>query len=83
MTKIEIKEIKDYAITLTDEQLINEYYDSVYDSLGSNAERMFELGYDIIDIVEEEKSKKYSSQRADILENECHKRGIRLWGECI
>ena len=81
MTKIERKEIKEYVITLTDEQLKNEYYDSVYDSLGSNAEIMYELGYDIRDIIEEEKYKEYVLQRADILENECYKRGIILWEE--
>ena len=81
MTKIERKQIQDYACTLTDEQLKNEYYDSVYGSLGSNAERMYELGYDIRDIMEEEKRKEYASQRADILENECCKRNIKLWGE--
>ena len=83
MTKIERKEIQDAFIELSDEQLINEYYNSVYDSLGSNAERMYELGYDIRDIMEEEKSKEYASQRADILENECHKRGIKLWEDEI
>lgn len=81
MTKIEKKKIQDYVNTLTDEQLKNEYYNSVYDSLGSNAERMFELGYDIQDIMEEEKRKEYASQRADILENECCKRNIELWNE--
>lgn len=81
MTKIEIIEIQDYINKLSDEELKNEYYDSVYDSLGSNAERMYELGYDIRDIIEEEKCKEYASQKADILENECCKRNIKLWND--
>ena len=40
---------------------------------------MYELGYDIADIVEREKYEKYLGQRADLLGTLCEQRGIKLW----
>ena len=81
MTKKERNEIIKSAEKLTDEELEKEYYNAVYRSLGSQCEDMYELGYDIADIVEREKYEKYSSQRADLLGVLCEQRGIKLWGE--
>lgn len=81
MTRKERNEIIRYAKKLNDEELEKEYYNSVYSSLGSQCEDMYELGYDIADIVEREKYEKYLSQRADLLEYLCNKMGIKLWGE--
>lgn len=69
------------AETLSDEELEKECYDSIYDSLGSITEDMYEMGYDMVDIVEQEKYEKYKSERAGILMNLCEKRGIKLFGE--
>ena len=66
---------------MTDEELEKEYYDAVYNSLGSQCEDMYELGYDIADIVEREKYEKYLVQRAILLGALCEQRGIRLWEE--
>lgn len=55
------------------------YYDAVYDCLGSKTEKMYELGYDPIDIAEQEKCEKYLSEKADVLEELCERRGIKLW----
>ena len=79
MTKKERNEIIKFAEKLTDEELEKEYYDAVYDSLGSLTDDMYELGYDIADIVEREKYEKYLGQRADLLEYLCEQRGIKLW----
>lgn len=79
MTKKERNEIIKFAEKLTDEELEKEYYNAVYSSLGSQCEDMYELGYDISDIVEREKYEKYLSQRADLLGVLCEQRGIRLW----
>ena len=55
MTKKKRNEIIKFAEKLTDEELEKEYYDAIYDSLGSQCEDMYELGYDIADIVERKK----------------------------
>ena len=81
MTKKERNEIIKFAEKLTDEELEKEYYNAVYSSLGSQCDDMYELGYDIADIVEREKYEKYLGQRADLLEYLCEQRGIKLWGE--
>lgn len=79
MTKKERNEIIKFAEKLTDEELEKEYYDAIDDCLGSLAEEMYELGYDIADIVEREKYEKYLGQRADLLGALCEQRGIKLW----
>lgn len=79
MTKKQRNEIIKWTNTLTDEQLEDEYYDAVYDSLGSQTEDMYELGYDIADILEREEYEDWLCQRADLLEELCYKRGIKLW----
>lgn len=79
MKKSERNSIAKWAESMTDRELEKEYYDSVYNSLGSQAEKMYELGYDMVDIVEREKHEKYLCQRIDILESLCEKRGIKLW----
>lgn len=68
-----------WANNLTNEQLESEYYDSVFDCLGSDAEKMYELGYDMTDIREQEKIEKYQKEKTDILERICIERGIKLW----
>ena len=79
MTKSERNKIIKWAGTLTDEQLEDEYYDAVFDCLGSKTEDMYELGYDIQDIIEREEYEEWLCQKADLLEELCCKRGIKLW----
>ena len=79
MTKTERNAIIKHAETLTNEELEKEYYDTVYDSLGSQTEDMYELGYDMRDIEERASYEKYLSQKADILASLCKERGIKLW----
>lgn len=79
MKKSERDNIIKWAKTKSDEELKEEYHDAVFDSLGSQTEEMYELGYDISDIVEREKHEKYLCQRADLLETLCIERGIELW----
>lgn len=68
---------------MSDDDLLEEYYDAVYDSLGSLTDKMYEMGYDISDILEREKYEKYKMERADIIGNECTKRGLELWQNII
>ena len=79
MKRSERNAIIKWANTVTDEELEKVYYDTVYNSLGSQTEVMYELGYDMVDIIEREQYEKYLSQRCDVLEMLCEERGIKLW----
>ena len=68
-----------WADELSDKDLEDAYYDAVYDCLGSETEEMYERGYDLIDISEQEKCEKYLSEKANLLERLCIERGIKLW----
>ena len=79
MKKSEKNALLKWAETLTNEELEKEYYDAVFDCLGSVAEEMYERGYEISDIKEQEKFEKYQSEKTHILETLCIERGIKLW----
>ena len=81
MKKSDKNALLKWAEKLTNEELEKEYYNAVYNSLGSEAERMYELGYDISDIVEREKHEKFLGEKANILEELCNERDIKLWNE--
>lgn len=81
MTKSEKNSIIKWAKTLTDDELEEEYYQASWDTLGSQAEEMYERGWDMQDIIEREKYEKWLGQKADLLEQLCYERGIKLWGE--
>ena len=59
MKKSEKNVLLEWAISLSDKELEDAYYSSVYDSLGSETDEMYELGYDIRDIKEREACEKY------------------------
>ncbi len=80
MKKSDKNALLKWAEKLTNEELEDEYYKAVYNSLGSIAENMYEQGYDICDIEEREKHEKFLSEKADILSSLCEERGIKLWG---
>lgn len=79
MTQKDKNAIIKWANALTNEELEKEYYNNVFDCLGSDAEIMYERGYDIADIREQEKIEKYQCEKTDILERLCEERGIKLW----
>lgn len=79
MTKSERNQTIKWANSLSDEGLKGEYYDSVFDCLGSQAEEMYERGYDMQDIREREKYEKWLGEKSDLLEMLCEERGIKLW----
>lgn len=68
-----------WAGKLPDKDLEDAYYDAVYDCLGSETEEIYERGYDFVDIAEQERYEKYLSEKADVLEELCERRGIKLW----
>ena len=71
MKRLEKNSLIKWANTLSDKELKDEYYEAVYDSLGSQTDEMYELGYDMRDIEEQEEYEKYLCEKADILENIC------------
>ena len=79
MTKSENNRIIKWANALTDKELEKEYYNAAFDTLGSQAEEMYERGWDRQDVVEREKYEKWLGQKADLLEQLCYERGIKLW----
>lgn len=81
MNKREFEKLKKWTDTLTNEQLKKEYYDAMFKTLGSQAEEMYECGYDIADILEREKYERWLSRQSNMLEEICHERGITLWEE--
>ena len=81
MNKREFAKLKEWTDTLTDEELKKEYYDALFDTLGSQAEEMYERGYDIADIREREKHERWLSRQSDMLEELCCQRNIKLWEE--
>lgn len=81
MTKSERNQIIKWANALSDEQLEKEYYNSVMDSLGSQTEDMYELGYDMVDVIEREKFEKWLRKKSTLLGKLCEERGIKLWEE--
>lgn len=81
MNKREYSKLKKLTDTLSDGQLKKEYYDALYDSLGSQTEEMYECGYDIVDILEREKYERWLSRQRAMLERICSERGIELWEE--
>lgn len=79
MTKSERRRIVTWSGDLTNEELEQEYYRAVFATLGSQAEEMYERGYDMVDIIEREKFEKWLGERADLIEKCCEERGIKLW----
>ena len=79
MTKSEKNQIIKWANTITNEELEKEYYRAAFDTLGSEAEEMYERGWDMADILEREKFEKWLGQKADLLEKLCEERWIKLW----
>lgn len=78
MTRAERNKIIKWASTLTDNQLKCEYYRLLFLSLGSQIEAMYDAGYDIQLIIEQEKYETYISQISDLLGMMCCERGIEL-----
>ena len=79
MNKRELKKLKKWTDLLTDEQLEKEYYDAVYQALGSQTEEMYDRGYDMVDILEREKYERELCRQANMLEYICSERGLKLW----
>ena len=81
MTRTEKDHFIKWARGLSDSELEKEYYDASYACLGSEAEEMYERGWDMDDIIERDKYERDLGVKAGILEGICVERGIQLWKE--
>ena len=79
MNKRELAKLRKWTDTLTDEELKKEYYESMFDCLGSQCDEMYERGYPIEDIQERAKFEKYLSRREEMLAVICEERKIKLF----
>ena len=75
--------IKENAV-LSNENLLNKYFDIVYnDVLGSQAEQMENAGWDETDVKERREYEDYMDCYADILAGILQERGINPWKDCV
>ena len=81
MTRTEKDHFIKWARGLSDSELEKEYYDASYACLGSEAEEMYERGWDMDDIIERDKYERDLGVKAGILEGVCAERGIQLYEE--
>ena len=79
MNKRELAKLRKWTDTLTDEELKKEYYESMFDCLGSQCDEMYERGCPIEDIQERAKFEKYLSRREEMLAVICEERKIKLF----
>ena len=79
MNKRELAKLRKRTDTLTDGELKEEYYKSMFDCLGSQCDEMYERGYPIEDIQERAKFERYLSRQEEMLSVICSERKIKLW----
>lgn len=79
MKKSERENIIKRVKTLSDEELKTQYYSWSDKSLGSQAEMMYDMGYDVSDIIEQQNYERFVREKADLLEQLCIEREIDLW----
>lgn len=80
LRKSEIDRIIKENSDLSNEDLLNKYFDIVYrDVLGSQADRMEDAGWDESDVKERREHEEYMDCYTDILAGMLEKRGIDPW----
>lgn len=80
LNKSEVNRIIKENAVLSNEDLLNKYFDIVYrDVLGSQAEQMEDAGWDELDVKERREYENYMSCYANILEGMLQERGVDPW----
>ena len=80
LRKSEVNRIIKENAVLSNEDLINKYFDIVYhDVLGSQAEQMEEAGWDESDVKERREYEYYMNCYTDILAGTLQERGVDPW----
>lgn len=84
LRKSEVNRIIKENSALSNEDLLNKYFDIVYrDVLGSQAEQMEEAGWDELDVKERREYEHYMDCYTDILAGMLQERGIDPWKDYI
>jgi len=84
LRKSEIDRIVKENLRLSNDELLNKYFDLVYhDCLGSQAERMEETGWEESDVKERREYEDYMGCYTDILAGMLQERGIDPWKDYI
>ena len=68
---------------MNDNQLLNEYHEQLLNTLGTQTDRMYELGYSMEDIKERERFEKEMSDELHLCEKCLNKREINIWPKPI
>ena len=80
LRKSEINRIIKENVALSNEDLLNKYFDLVYrDVLGSQADRMEDAGWDESNVKERREYEEYIGCYTDILARMLQERGIDPW----
>ena len=80
LRKSEINQIIKENSALSNENLLNKYFDIIYhDVLGSQSEQMEEAGWDELDVKERREYEHYMNCYTDILAGMLQERGIDPW----
>ena len=80
LRKSEVNRIIKENAVLSNEDLLNKYFDLVYhDVLGSQAEQMEEAGWNEPDVKERREYEHYMCCYVDILEGMLQERGVDPW----
>lgn len=80
LRKSEVNRIIKENSALSNEDLLNKYFDIVYhDVIGSQADRMEDAGWEESDIQERREYEHYMDCYTDILEGMLQKRGVDPW----
>ena len=80
LRKSEVNRIIKENAVLSNENLLNKYFDIVYnDVLGSQAEQMEESGWDESDVKERREYEHYMNCYTDILAGMLQERGVDPW----
>ena len=83
LRKSEVNRIIKENAALSNEDLLNKYFDLVYDDvLGAQGEQMEEAGWKESDVKERREYEHYMSYYTDILEEILQVRGIDPWKDC-
>lgn len=81
MKKSEKNNILAEIAYMSDSELESKAYDAIYDCLGSQADIMIELDWNVEDIIERKKYEKFLSEKADLYAECCGARGIELFNK--
>ena len=80
LRKSAINRIIKESAALSNEDLVNKYFDIVYhDGLGSQADRMEDAGWDELDVKERREYEEYMDCYTDVLHRMLLERGVDPW----